>query len=75
MRPRARTADRPGEDLSATDIGAANRAWAEADRYLVDQAYLAPFVNGVVAEPLSERVGNAQVHPLWSLLLSRVWVR
>ncbi|HSL78009.1 MAG TPA: ABC transporter substrate-binding protein [Candidatus Limnocylindrales bacterium] len=62
--------------LQAIDLGAANRAWAAVDRWLVaEQAMLAPLTNGVVSHPLSDRVGNAQVHPLWSLLLSRLWVR
>lgn len=62
--------------LQATDLGAANRKWAEVDRRIVaEQAMLAPLTNGVVSHPLSDRVGNAQLHPLWSLLLSRLWVR
>jgi peptide/nickel transport system substrate-binding protein len=63
------------KSLQASDLGAANRAWAAADMRLVDQAMLAPLTNGVVAYPVSERVGNVQVHPLWSLLLSRIWVQ
>jgi peptide/nickel transport system substrate-binding protein len=63
------------KSLQVSDLGAANRAWAAADRRLVDQAMLAPLTNGVVAYPVSERVGNVQVHPLWSLLLSRLWVQ
>ena len=59
----------------AADVGAANRAWAEADRRLIEQAMLAPLTNGLAAYPVSDRVGNVQIHPLWTLLLSRVWVR
>ena len=61
--------------LQASDLGAANRAWAAADRRLVEQAMLAPLTNGLAAYPVSDRVGNVQVHPLWTLLLSRLWVR
>ena len=63
------------KSLQASDLGAANRAWAAADMRLVDQAMLAPLTNGVVAYPVSERVENVQVHPIWSLLLSRLWVQ
>ena len=59
----------------ASDVGAANRAWAAADRRLIEQAMLAPLTNGLAAYPVSDRVGNVQIHPLWTLLLSRVWVR
>jgi peptide/nickel transport system substrate-binding protein len=61
--------------LQASDLGAANRAWAEADRRLVEEALLAPLANGLVAYPVADRVGNVQVHPLWSLLLTRLWVQ
>ncbi|HYZ14355.1 MAG TPA: ABC transporter substrate-binding protein [Actinomycetota bacterium] len=61
--------------LQLLDLGAANRAWAEADRRLVEEAMLAPLTNGLVAYPVSDRVGNVQIHPLWTLLLSRLWVR
>jgi peptide/nickel transport system substrate-binding protein len=61
--------------LQASDLGATNRAWAEADQRLVEEAMLAPLVNGLVAYPVSDRVGNVQIHPLLTLLLSRLWVR
>jgi peptide/nickel transport system substrate-binding protein len=61
--------------LQASDPGAANRAWAAADQRLVEEAMLAPLTNGLVAYPVSDRVGNVQIHPLWSLLLSRLWVQ
>lgn len=61
--------------LQTSDPGAANRKWAEADRRLVEEAMLAPLTNGLVAYPVSDRVGNVQIHPLWGLLLSRIWVQ
>jgi peptide/nickel transport system substrate-binding protein len=61
--------------LQPSDPGAANRKWAEADRRLVEEAMLAPLTNGLVAYPVSDRVGNVQIHPLWTLLLSRLWVQ
>jgi ABC-type transport system substrate-binding protein len=61
--------------LQPSDLGAANRKWAEADWRLVEEAILAPLANGLVAYPVSDRVGNVQIHPLWTLLLSRLWVR
>lgn len=48
---------------------------AKGDWRLIEEAMLAPLTNGLVAYPVSDRVGNVQIHPLWSLLLTRLWVQ
>jgi len=61
--------------LYTTDPGAANRAWAEIERGLVEDAAMAPVTNPVFTNAVSARVENVQVHPQWGLLLSRIWVQ
>jgi ABC-type transport system substrate-binding protein len=61
--------------LQATDPAAANRAWTEIEHDLVDQALWAPLSNPVFASAISDRVENEQIHPIWGLLLSRLWVQ
>jgi YVTN family beta-propeller protein len=61
--------------LALTDPAAANARWADLDRELVDQAVWVPLANPIQGYAFSSRVGNAQVHPQWGVLLSRLWVR
>jgi peptide/nickel transport system substrate-binding protein len=61
--------------LAPIDPAAANAAWAELDRELVDRAISVPLLNGVRSYAFSDRVGNAQINPQYGLLLSRLWVR
>jgi YVTN family beta-propeller protein len=61
--------------LTTTDRGAANRAWADIDRDLVEDAVQAPVSNPVFTHAVSDRVENVQVHPQWGLLLSLMWVQ
>jgi len=61
--------------LYTTDPGAANRAWAEIEHGLVEEAAMAPVTNPVTTHAVSARVENVQVHPQWGLLLSRLWVQ
>jgi len=61
--------------LESTDRTAANAAWAEIDHRLVDEAVWVPLANPIGTFAFSARVGNAQVHPEWGVLLSRLWVR
>jgi peptide/nickel transport system substrate-binding protein len=61
--------------LESTDRTAANAAWAGIERRLVDEAVWVPLANPVGTFAFSARVGNAQVHPEWGVLLSRLWVR
>jgi peptide/nickel transport system substrate-binding protein len=62
-------------DLQFTDPPAALALWARVDRESVDQAALVPLVNPVLADFVSERLGNFQAHPIWHVLLSRLWVQ
>jgi peptide/nickel transport system substrate-binding protein len=61
--------------LQATDPAAANQAWADIDRQLVEDAVWVPLVNPVSNYSLSTDVGNAQVNPMLGILLSQLWVR
>ena len=61
--------------LALTDPAEANAAWAELDRRLVEEAVWVPLGNPIAAHAFSERVGDVQIHPLWELLLSRLWVQ
>jgi len=61
--------------LQATDPGAANRAWAEIEHQLVEDAIWAPLTKPVSAYALSARTENVQIHPQWGILLSRLWVQ
>jgi len=60
--------------LALTDPAEANAAWAELDRRLVKEAVWVPLGNPIAAYAFSARVGDVQIHPLWQLLLSRLWV-
>jgi YVTN family beta-propeller protein len=61
--------------LQASDPLAANEAWAQVDRLLVDRAPLVPLVSQTAAFFVSERVGNYQSHPVWGPLLEQLWVQ
>jgi YVTN family beta-propeller protein len=61
--------------LQLVDPPAARELWARIEREFVDQAALVPLINPVLADFVSERVGNFQSHPIWHVLLSRLWVR
>ena len=63
------------QELQTTDPGAANRAWVEIEHQLVEDAVQVPLTNQVSPYVLSSRTGNAQAHPQWGLLVSRLWVR
>jgi peptide/nickel transport system substrate-binding protein len=58
-----------------TDSHQANELWAAADRMLVDDGPLVPYLNLGSLDFVSERVGNYQHHPQWGILLSQLWVR
>jgi YVTN family beta-propeller protein len=61
-------------DLQTTDRAAANVAWAELDRWGVDQALLAPISNFGV-DLVSDRVGNYQFSPTGVALYDQMWVQ
>jgi ABC-type oligopeptide transport system substrate-binding subunit len=60
--------------LQPTDRAAANAAWAELDRWVVDQAILAPIFNAG-ATFVSDRVGNYQYSPTGAPLYDQMWVQ
>jgi hypothetical protein len=74
---RPRTPDGHGHDAlhQTTDPGASSRLWTQVDREITDQAPWISFVNGVVLEVKSNRVGNYQYNPQWGTLLDQLWVR
>ena len=61
--------------LQTLDPRAANAAWAQVDRAVVDRApwvtATSPYDIGFV----SRRVGNYQFSPQWGVLLDQLWVR
>ena len=63
------------KELQTTDPAAANSAWTAIEHDLVEAGIWAPVANPVVTHAFSARVGNPQVHLLWLLLLSRLWVQ
>jgi YVTN family beta-propeller protein len=62
-------------DLQASDPSAANHAWAELDRLIVDQSPAVAAFNPIDLAFHSKRAGNVQLHPVLGLLLSQVWVQ
>ena len=58
-------------DLQTTDRAAANAAWAELDRWGVDQAILAPISN-FGADFVSDRIGNWQFSPTGTALFDQM---
>jgi peptide/nickel transport system substrate-binding protein len=63
------------KELQRTDPGAAIAAWTEIEHDLVEAGVWAAVTNPVATDVFSARVGNAQIHPQWGVLLSRLWVR
>jgi peptide/nickel transport system substrate-binding protein len=61
--------------IQATDPGASNRAWTAIEHQLVADAVWAPTMNPLSAYAFSARTENVQVHPVWGILLSRLWVQ
>ncbi|HSJ51662.1 MAG TPA: ABC transporter substrate-binding protein [Actinomycetota bacterium] len=61
--------------LYTTNPGEASRTWTDIEHELVDDAALAPLSNPVTTHAVSDRVENVQVHPLWGLMLSLLWVQ
>jgi peptide/nickel transport system substrate-binding protein len=62
-------------ELQLTDLGSANRAWAEVEHDLVTAAPQVPLTNQITTYAVSDRTGNVQVSPQWGILLSRLWVQ
>jgi peptide/nickel transport system substrate-binding protein len=73
--PRLDSEMRQAEALASTDPGKADTQWAHIDRELTDAAPWIPYSNGKERDFVSKRVGNFQLHPVWSVLFDQLWVR
>ena len=74
--------DPPRRPAHATRAAAAGRriarrrrAWARADRRVVDQAAAVPLTNRKSLALVSRRVGNYQYSQQWGVLYDQLWVR
>jgi peptide/nickel transport system substrate-binding protein len=61
--------------LEATNSAAANVEWSQVDQEITAQAPWIPLVNPITVDYVSRRVGDYQRHPVFGLLLDRLWVR
>jgi peptide/nickel transport system substrate-binding protein len=61
--------------VSVTDKPAGNAIWAEADRYLSQQAPTVPLIQFKKIELVSKRLGNFYTTNLYHCLFSQVWVQ
>jgi peptide/nickel transport system substrate-binding protein len=73
--PRTDALIRQATSLQATDPSAADAAWAQAERRILDRAPLIPLFNPVETTLVSARVRTDQYSPQLGLLLDQVWVR
>jgi peptide/nickel transport system substrate-binding protein len=67
--------DRLVAEAHEAEPGEAARAWARADRRLVDRSPAVAMTNRRAVILVSPRVGNVQYHMAWSTLLDQLWVR
>ena len=63
------------ELIQGQDPVAGQRAWAAADRMIVDRAAAVPYANNLALTLVSPRTGNDQSNPQWGVLLDQLWVR
>ena len=65
------------EALAAEADGSptATQLWAQADRFLTDQAVTVPLVTPSVLDFVSARAGNYQYSFQFGVLLDQLWVR
>jgi YVTN family beta-propeller protein len=61
--------------VQVEDPTASDALWAEIERAIVDQAPYLWLMNPIIAEFVSERVGNYQWGVQWGSLLDQMWVR
>jgi YVTN family beta-propeller protein len=61
-------------NVQARDPRAANELWAGLERELVNRGIVVPLVNPKSIDFVSRRVGNYQHHPVFGILISRLWV-
>jgi peptide/nickel transport system substrate-binding protein len=74
--------DRHLDELTARTLAAeganspaATELWAQADRFLTDQAITVPLVTPRVLDFVSNRVGDYQYSYQFGVLLDQLWVR
>jgi peptide/nickel transport system substrate-binding protein len=60
--------------LQTTDPAKASAAWAAVDRQIVDQAPMVGLLVPQGVDLVSKRVDNYQLHPVWGVILSQLWV-
>jgi peptide/nickel transport system substrate-binding protein len=63
------------QSLKGANPRAADDAWAELDRQLVDRAVWAPMVNEHAIDFVSARVHNYQAHPYWGIIADQLWLQ
>lgn len=61
--------------VQVRDPHAAIELWARLERELVERAIAVPLVNPKQVHFVSRRVGNYQLHPVFGVLISQLWVR
>jgi YVTN family beta-propeller protein len=61
--------------LQAISPTAANHAWANIDRSVVNDAPWVPLVTPKAVDFVARRVGNFERHPLFGPLLAEMWIR
>jgi ABC-type transport system substrate-binding protein/DNA-binding SARP family transcriptional activator/DNA-binding beta-propeller fold protein YncE len=71
----ADAATRRAESLETSDPAAAEREWARVDRRLTDAAPWLSMYNLRLPIATSERTGNYEFHPFWTVLFDQLWVR
>ena len=60
--------------LQTTDPAKVSAAWAAVDRQIVDQAPMVGLLVPQGVDLVSKRVDNYQLHPVWGVILSQLWV-
>lgn len=61
--------------IQPQDLSQAGTHFARIDQEIVDQAPWVPIYNPRSLVLLSDRVGNYQFDPYWSVLIDQLWVR
>jgi peptide/nickel transport system substrate-binding protein len=61
--------------LEGTSSAEANAEWSRIDREITARAAWIPLANPIAVDYLAARVGDYQRHPVFGILLDRLWVR
>jgi YVTN family beta-propeller protein len=61
--------------LQSRDQSAATRLWTKLDREATDQAAVVPMITPRTVDLVSKRLGNYEHHPLFGVLMDKVWVK